>query len=135
MQLKIKNNIFLMHYNYVTIWINQEKYNLKYNFEITKNILNTDEKIEIVYAIFSRKSKKIYISCKNKEVLSLSLKLNLFSLILDIINFIMHILIFMIAFTIFSSGFNCLFFIVIYIFFSFFINFFLAVKRISLVEN
>ena len=135
MQLKIKNNIFLMHYDYVTIWINQEKYNLKYNFEITKNILNTDEKIEIVYAIFSRKSKKIYISCKNKEVLSLSLKLNLFSLILDIINFIMHILIFMIVFTIFSSGFNCLFFIVIYIFFSFFINLFLAVKRISLVEN
>ena len=98
-------------------------------------IVDIHEKIEIVYAIFSRKSKKIYISCKNKEVLSLSLKLNLFSLILDIINFIMHILIFMIAFTIFSSGFNCLFFIVIYIFFSFFINFFLAVKRISLVEN
>ena len=135
MQLKIKNNIFLMNYDYITIWINQEKYNLKYNFEITKNILNTDEKIEIVYAIFSRKSKKIYISCKNKEVLSLSLKLNLFSLILDIINFIMHTLIFMIAFTIFSSGFNCLFFIVIYMFFSFFINLFLAVKRISLVEN
>lgn len=69
--IKIKNKICGSRYEHVVLLINNKKYYLKINEEITIDIF--DDKIEIIFIIYGRTGKKILLDSLDKD-LNLELK-------------------------------------------------------------
>lgn len=133
-KIRIINKVSVRKYDYITIWVNEEKYHLKYNSEIIINIF--EEEFEIIYSIFSIKSNKKIFKCFNKEKIFLELKSNVK---LDILIGILNILVFIGSILIFKffkiNGINQILMLSIPIFIIFFLNMYLAVKTIEIIEK
>ena len=133
-KIRIINKVSVRKYDYITIWVNEEKYHLKYNSEIIINIF--EEEFEIIYSIFSIKSNKKNFKCFNKEKIFLELKSNVK---LDILIGILNILVFIGSILIFKffkiNGINQILMLSIPIFIIFFLNMYLAVKTIEIIEK
>lgn len=70
-KLKIKNKIYGSRYEYIILLVNEKKYYLKINDEITIDVF--DDEIEIIFIIYGRKSKTILLNSL-EENLNLELK-------------------------------------------------------------
>ena len=70
-KLKIKNKIYGSRYEYIILLVNEKKYYLKINDEITIDVF--DDEIEIIFIIYGRKSKTISLNSL-EENLNLELK-------------------------------------------------------------
>lgn len=88
-KLIIKNNIF-GKYDYITLWIDDDKYYLKPKSEISVEVFGN--KIPIEYSLFFSKSKKKFFEITYEEDIFLNLNYNRYFILYCIGNLIVFLL-------------------------------------------
>ncbi|MDO5089508.1 MAG: hypothetical protein Q4D53_06965 [Leptotrichiaceae bacterium] len=128
----IKNNV-ISRYDYIVVWINNEKKLLKPHSEIC--LETYDEEVDIVFSLFSFKSKKKIIKCAGKEEILLELKFNNKKFVIKLMSGLLYVIFVLYNFIV--NGFNITT-VLITLFLHIFIvicGFVFAIRTIELVEK
>lgn len=114
-KITIKNNIWA-RYDYITLWVDDEKYYLKPEAEISVEVFSN--KISIEFLIYFSKSKKIFLEFENENEIYLELNFNKYFVIyclLSLLIFFLFSLLILIAYIYPNLNFIKFFFIPIYV--------------------